>query len=301
MSINSKTATTAIALMIAAGAYPIVGIAQDTTSDSDDGVQVEVIESDDNADVTGDTETGADAADRTGDETGTSAGNASGNVDIDQDATSSDSGTKADSSTTSGSSSSADQDSTTSTGSTSESGTSTDTTTGTATVTDTDGGTTSDQVDTVPTDDADRTVVTSQEAAPEGMVLESQRDNQWLSTDLTNKNVENPEGEKIGSVGGIIFSDDGPDGIIVEVGGFLGIGQKNVALRWSDLNITDDAIIVNATKDELKEAPEFVSLKDQGREADGTGLDNTASMGTGSVDGQPADGTVTTPEQNTVP
>src|SRR5690625_3627974 len=335
MPINSKTATAAIALMIAAGAYPIAGIAQDdtTSADQNDSVQVEVIESDDNADVTPGTETDADAADRTGDDTETTARDGkSDNVDSDQDSTSSDDAvggdtttstddsTSTDTTTSTDDSSSSDQDSTTSssdldadqsatsgdelgdgTDSTTGSDSSAETTTGTATVTETDESTTGDELDSVQSDEVDQAVIDDQPAVSEGMLMETQDDNQWLSSDLTSKNVENPQGDKIGSVGGIIFSDDGPEGVIVEVGGFLGIGQKNVALRWSELSITDDAIIVDATKEELKDAPEFVSLEDQRRESEAMEFDDSAPMGTGGIDGEPAvDGGLGTPEQDTV-
>lgn len=325
MPINSKTATAAIALMIAAGAYPIVGIAQDDTTSADptDSVQVEVIESDDNADVTGDTETDSDAAARTGDDTETTARDGkSDNVDTDQDTTSSDNSldgdttTSTDTGTSTDTSGSSDPDSTTSssdldadqsgdelgagTDSTIESDTSAETTTGSAAVMGADEDTTSDELDDVQNDDLDQAVIDDQPVAPEGMLIETQDDNQWLSSDLTSKNVENPEGDKIGSVGGIIFSDDGPEGVIVEVGGFLGIGKKNVALRWSELTITDDAIVVNATKDELTDAPEFVSLEDQRREAEAMEFEDSAPMGTGGIDGQPADGGLGTPEQDTL-
>ncbi len=56
---------------------------------------------------------------------------------------------------------------------------------------------------------------------------------------LIGQKVENPDGENIGEVSDLII--DPKTGqvqqVVVGVGGFLGIGQKDVALAWDQLQI----------------------------------------------------------------
>jgi len=46
---------------------------------------------------------------------------------------------------------------------------------------------------------------------------------------------------------------------MVSVGGFLGVGNREVRIAWSDLKISDNGekVMVNMTKDELKAKPEY--------------------------------------------
>lgn len=72
--------------------------------------------------------------------------------------------------------------------------------------------------------------------------------------------------DDIGEVNNLIVGRDGAvRAVVIGVGGFLGIGEKNVALRMGDLKFLkkagDDAndyyIVVNSNKDRLEKAPEF--------------------------------------------
>lgn len=99
-------------------------------------------------------------------------------------------------------------------------------------------------------------------------IMGIQREGQWLSSELIGREVRNPQGEVIGDIGAILFSDQGPDGVIIEVGGFLGMGAKDVAIKWGEIAIVDDGIVVEATEEQLENAPEFVSLEEQRIEAE---------------------------------
>ena len=48
---------------------------------------------------------------------------------------------------------------------------------------------------------------------------------------------------------------------MVSVGGFLGMGTKNVAVKWSDIKFTRDGnsalLLTNWTKDTLKAMPDY--------------------------------------------
>jgi sporulation protein YlmC with PRC-barrel domain len=67
----------------------------------------------------------------------------------------------------------------------------------------------------------------------------------------------------IGEVGDIVFDKQGDiDAIVVDVGGFLGIGEKPIALNFEQLNMRVDqngtlSLVANASKDQLNNAPAF--------------------------------------------
>ena len=71
-----------------------------------------------------------------------------------------------------------------------------------------------------------------EQAAAEGkpvprpeMIIGVQKEGQWLSGELIDREITNQNGEGIGEISGLLFSEDGPKGVIVDVGGFLGLGM----------------------------------------------------------------------------
>jgi sporulation protein YlmC with PRC-barrel domain len=77
---------------------------------------------------------------------------------------------------------------------------------------------------------------------------------------LIGRSVVNAQDETVGDINSVYLNKDGKvDSVIVGVGGFLGVGEREVALNWSDLKISDNGnkIMVNATKDQLKAMPEY--------------------------------------------
>lgn len=77
---------------------------------------------------------------------------------------------------------------------------------------------------------------------------------------LIGRNIKNAEGETIGEIKSIYINKDGKvDSVMVSVGGFLGVGDREVRIAWSDLKITDNGekVVVNMTRDELKAKPEY--------------------------------------------
>lgn len=73
--------------------------------------------------------------------------------------------------------------------------------------------------------------------------------------------VRNGAGETIGDVNEVILGNDGRiHAVVVGVGGFLGIGEREVAVQYDQLRFDRDAngnnvIRMNATKDQLQAAP----------------------------------------------
>jgi hypothetical protein len=71
--------------------------------------------------------------------------------------------------------------------------------------------------------------------------------------------VFNDQSEKIGAVDDIIIAPDkSVTYAIIGAGGFLGVARHNVAVRVSQLKVDGDTLVLpGATKEALKEAPEF--------------------------------------------
>ncbi|MBT3071471.1 PRC-barrel domain-containing protein [Rhodomicrobium sp. Az07] len=85
---------------------------------------------------------------------------------------------------------------------------------------------------------------------------------QWLVANLWNKNVYNSAGESIGNLNDLVIDKDGRiAAVVVGVGGFLGLGEKNVAVDYGHLKkdggITPDRVTINMSKQDLNNAPSF--------------------------------------------
>jgi sporulation protein YlmC with PRC-barrel domain len=80
---------------------------------------------------------------------------------------------------------------------------------------------------------------------------------------LIGTNVKNDAGESIGEINEVVLDKAGKvAAVVIGVGGFLGIGEREVAVNFSSLRMAHDnsgstVVSVNATKDALKAAPEW--------------------------------------------
>jgi sporulation protein YlmC with PRC-barrel domain len=82
----------------------------------------------------------------------------------------------------------------------------------------------------------------------------------YRASKLINSSVVNDRNERIGTVDDIIISRDRALFTILQVGGFLGIGGKLVAVPYQSLVLEapgGKVTLPGATKDELKRLPEF--------------------------------------------
>ncbi|EJF81111.1 PRC-barrel domain-containing protein [Bartonella doshiae] len=83
----------------------------------------------------------------------------------------------------------------------------------------------------------------------------------FVASSLIGASVYNIENENIGEVRDIILRENNMAGIVIAVGGFLGIGESYVVVSPETTQMINDygkwKIIINATKDSLKEAPTF--------------------------------------------
>ena len=120
---------------------------------------------------------------------------------------------------------------------------------------------------------------TSPAASPKFVAKQSA--DQWTFSKFKGTDVLGPDNAHIGDVDDVLFDKNGKiDAVVVGVGGFLGIGEKNVALDMSAFQIVpasapaataasndpnDIKLKVSWTKDQLKTAPDFQYYKTQAR------------------------------------
>ena len=70
--------------------------------------------------------------------------------------------------------------------------------------------------------------------------------------------VTTPEGETVGRIDDFIIGDDKVLMTIISTGGFLGIGDRKVAVPYSSLNISPDRIVLPGGNSEaVDRLPEF--------------------------------------------
>ncbi len=86
---------------------------------------------------------------------------------------------------------------------------------------------------------------------------------------LLNQSVRNSANDSIGDVNDLRIDTTGRIvSVIVGVGGFLGIGEKDVALPFNDFSFGRDpkgnvVVIAKVTKDTLQSAPEWKNPEDR--------------------------------------
>jgi hypothetical protein len=113
--------------------------------------------------------------------------------------------------------------------------------------------------------------MTSPAASPKFVAHQSA--NQWAFSKFKGTDVLGPDNAHIGDVEDVLFDKNGKvEAVVVGVGGFLGIGEKNVALDLSAFQVVptnagsstaatndpnDIKLKVSWTKEQLKSAPSF--------------------------------------------
>lgn len=119
--------------------------------------------------------------------------------------------------------------------------------------------------------------------------LTEQAPDQVSANTYIGQSVYNASNESIGSVNDLILKKDGGMvAAIVGVGGFLGIGEKNVAVPMDKITIAQNTqdgsvkLTTSETAESLKAAPEFKTLAMQSAEKApaATGTDTTATGST---------------------
>ncbi|MGO9171743.1 MAG: PRC-barrel domain-containing protein [Rhodomicrobium sp.] len=92
--------------------------------------------------------------------------------------------------------------------------------------------------------------------------MTNEKQGQWLVGNLWNRSVYNASGQSIGELKDVVIGPGGRvQALVIGVGGFLGLGEKNVAVDYNYLEnngaIAPDRITLNMTEQELRSAPSF--------------------------------------------
>lgn len=100
----------------------------------------------------------------------------------------------------------------------------------------------------------------TQQAAAGGQTQAQTGQQQMVSIDeVIGSTVVNRQGEDVGSIEDIVMDSDQSRFAIVSVGGFLGIGDRNVAIPMDQLQLgEDESYLMSAqTEEELEDLPEY--------------------------------------------
>lgn len=97
---------------------------------------------------------------------------------------------------------------------------------------------------------------------------ERQDASQVLATDFTGEPVVNAAGEPIGDINNLVFDESGRISLaVIGVGGFMGVGEKEVAVPFDALRPdTRDGkrvLVIDVTKEQIQSAPHYQTLNDQ--------------------------------------
>ena len=95
---------------------------------------------------------------------------------------------------------------------------------------------------------------------------------EWRASKLKGVEVYNNNHERIGEIRDVLVDGDGKvDSVVIGIGGFLGLDEHDVALRFDQISWVDstsrngaempraypDHAVVKMTKDQLKAFPQF--------------------------------------------
>jgi sporulation protein YlmC with PRC-barrel domain len=101
-------------------------------------------------------------------------------------------------------------------------------------------------------------------AAPSGSVqiMNDVPANSMTITNYYKQAVYDPQNNRIGDVDDVLVTRDGrANALVIGVGGFLGIGEKNVIVPFNAVKLENKdnkvTLVMNSSKDELKAAPGF--------------------------------------------
>ena len=102
-----------------------------------------------------------------------------------------------------------------------------------------------------------------------GQFLSEQKTDDMLASAIIGKSAYNSQDESIGEVNDLVTDRSGKIlAALIGVGGFLGIGEKDVAVRFEDLKFARDEnnnlkVVLNINKETLASAPDYRTLDEQ--------------------------------------
>ena len=152
------------------------------------------------------------------------------------------------------------------------------------------------QSPTPPSSSSSSPPAAAQQGSGKADFVMSQKPNQWLASKFRGTDVVGSDNQKIGAVSDILFDKTGKiEAYVVSVGGFLGMGSKEVALAPSSFDVmpghngSADKLKISLNQDELKQAQNFARYEPP----------RPTTTGSGGLGGLPGAGT--RPSSNTPP
>lgn len=101
-------------------------------------------------------------------------------------------------------------------------------------------------------------------AATDAVAIDSTTATTPTADELTGAEVKDPAGDKVGKVEDLVLEGDQVSGVVIDVGGFLGIGAHRVMIPVESLAVVRDDdgesvkhVETGLTKDELEAMPEY--------------------------------------------
>jgi len=105
---------------------------------------------------------------------------------------------------------------------------------------------------------------TGQASTGKADFVASQKPDQWVASKFKGTDVLGADNQKIGDISDILFDKTGKiEAFVVSVGGFLGVGAKEVALAPSSFDVVPgqngaaDKLKTSMSKDQLQQAQNF--------------------------------------------
>lgn len=93
---------------------------------------------------------------------------------------------------------------------------------------------------------------------------------QWMASKLIGATVVGVDDKAVGAVTDLVLGASGAaEGAVIGVGGFLGVGEKKVAVPFANLDVVRgedgkvDKIRLALSRDDLEKAPSFATISEQ--------------------------------------
>lgn len=102
----------------------------------------------------------------------------------------------------------------------------------------------------------------NQSGSQQGDYMESAPASGMQASNLIGSDVMTSGDEEVGEISDLIIDQDGKvAAVVVGVGGFLGMGEKDVAISWDKITQSgtadDKKLRINESRDALRDAPEY--------------------------------------------
>ena len=101
---------------------------------------------------------------------------------------------------------------------------------------------------------------TTSTTATTGEVVTHQKQGELRANSVIGMRVQGGQDEKIGKINDLVIDESGQvSAAVISIGGFLGIGDKVVAVPWQKVRFdgAEKSALLEMTREELASAPEF--------------------------------------------